>query len=271
VTAALDPAREAFTIAISKGSGLVRESRTLLEAYQPGESIDDLARRVSDQDLLGRATEQRTQDLVRRVFAKRFLEPTPQPGERLKRLLNARPYGRWFPELCLLYACRADATLRGVVEDVYAPAVQLGGRVFTTSSVEAYLRDAEVAGRTLKPWSPEVRRKVARGIAQAMEEFGLLDEISRGHREIRLPDPHPVTIAYLAYDIRDAGASDAEVVSHRDWRLWAQESADVRFRLDALTSYGLWVFQAAGSVTQITWSHANLDEALDAIARLDVR
>jgi hypothetical protein len=122
-----------------------------------------------------------------------------------------------------------------------------------------------------QPWSTEVRRKVARGLLQAMQEFGLLNEVSRGNREISLPDPHPVTVAYLAYDLHERGLTDADVVGDRDWGLWALAAADIRSRMDALTPSGLWIFQAAATVVRITWTHSRFDEAIDGIAGLDVR
>ena len=263
--------RTPFTIAISKGSGLVRESRLLLEAWEPDEPVDAFIARVGQSDLLGRATAQRTDDIIRRVFAKRFLEPTPSPAPRMKRLLAQRSFGRWFPELCSLHASRADETLRCSITDAYGAAVRDGGSSLGVGEIESYLRDAEADGRMAQPWSPEVRRKVARGLLQAMQDFGLLDEVRRGHREIRLPDPHAVTTAYVAYDLHERGVTDADITAHEDWRLWAQSVQEVRRRLDRLTETGLWVFQAAGSVVRITWAHETLDEALDAVARLDVR
>ena len=93
--------RTPFTIAISKGSGLVRESRLLLEAWEPDEPLDAFIARVGQSDLLGRATAQRTDDIIRRVFAKRFSEPTPSPAPRMMRLLAQRSFGRWFPRAVL--------------------------------------------------------------------------------------------------------------------------------------------------------------------------
>ena len=170
-----------------------------------------------------------------------------------------------------LHAARADETLRCTITDAYGAAVRDGGSTLGVGEIESYLRDAEADGRMAQPWSPEVRRKVARGLLQAMQDFGLLEEVRRGYREIRLPDPHAVTTAYLAYDLHDQGVSDADIVAHEDWRLWAQSQEEVKRRLDHLTGTGLWVFQAAGSVVRITWTYGTLNEALDAVARLDVR
>jgi hypothetical protein len=189
----------------------------------------------------------------------------------MMRLLAQRSFGRWFPELCSLHAARADETLRCTITDAYGAAVRDGGSSLGVGEIESYLRGAEADGRMTQPWSPEVRRKVARGLLQAMQDFGLLEGVRRGHREIRLPDPHAVTTAYLAYDLHERGVSDADITTHEDWRLWAQSNQEVRRRLDRLTETGLWVFQAAGSVVRITWAHETLDEALDAVARLDVR
>ena len=58
-----------YSTAISKGAGMIEETRRLLEHWIPGESLDEFTRRVQDEGLLGNATAYRTRDIVRRVFA----------------------------------------------------------------------------------------------------------------------------------------------------------------------------------------------------------
>lgn len=65
-----------YTTAISKGAGMIEETRRLLEHWTPGESLDGFMHRVQNQGLLGNATAYRTRDVVRRVFALRYLKPT---------------------------------------------------------------------------------------------------------------------------------------------------------------------------------------------------
>ena len=58
-----------YSVAISKGAGMIEETRHLLEHWRPDEPLDDFARRVQEEGLLGNSTAYRTRDVVRRVFA----------------------------------------------------------------------------------------------------------------------------------------------------------------------------------------------------------
>jgi len=77
-----------YTIALCKGAALVDETRTLVQHWTPGEEIGEFVDRVLHDNVLARATAYRTKDIVRRVFARRFLVPTDDPARRLKKLMD---------------------------------------------------------------------------------------------------------------------------------------------------------------------------------------
>src|SRR5690606_8684153 len=88
--------RRKYSTAISKGAGMIEETRRLLEYWRPGEPLDDFTRRVQEDGLLGNSTAYRTRDVVRRVFAPRFLKPTDKPARILKHVLSSGMAGRVF-------------------------------------------------------------------------------------------------------------------------------------------------------------------------------
>jgi len=261
-----------FTIGVCKGTALLSENRALLREWHPGESAVDLARRVRESDLLGKATAQRSADVVRRVFGPRFLRRDGEPAQYLQRLLSARgETGEWFSSICLLYAARADALVRAAVVELLAGARAEGRLGLSVASVESFLGEAVRLGKTEQPWSPEVVRKVARGVFKLLTEFGFLASAPRGRpREILRYRVQPVAVAYLAFDLHFQGCTDASLPLHPDWQLWQMDVPHVRDALDALSSRGLWMFQAAGAVVRITWNYSTMTEAINALARLDV-
>jgi hypothetical protein len=111
---------------ISKGSAFLEETRALLRAWQPGESRNDFCDRVLREDLLGRMTAYRARDIVRRVFARRHLRPDGKTALLLKRLLEGRPPGQLFSDLCLLYASGNDDLIRDAVTHLCWPALSEG-------------------------------------------------------------------------------------------------------------------------------------------------
>ena len=176
-----------YTIAVCKGSALLEETRALLRAWQPTESITEFRDRALREDLLGRMTAYRASDIVRRVFARRFLRPDKQPALLLKRLLERGQPGQLFSDLCLLYAARNDDLIRDAVIYLYWPALSEGRLTISPAFVVEFLRQAERDGRMSEPWSEQVKLKVARGVLKAMADFGLLREVGRGS-----PSPFPL-------------------------------------------------------------------------------
>jgi len=88
-----------YTIAVCKGSAFLEETKALLRAWHPGEPTTEFRHRVLRQDLLGRMTAYRASDIVRRVFAWRFLRPDNRPAILLKRLLGRGQVGQVFSDL----------------------------------------------------------------------------------------------------------------------------------------------------------------------------
>ena len=255
-----------YTNTISKGSALLEETRTLLRAWQPGESLNGFCERVLREDLLGRMTAYRAIDIVRRVFARRYLRPDNRPALLLKRLLASGHSGQLFSDLCFLYASRNDDLIRDVVTDLYWPALSEGRLTLAPTHVVEFLR-SKLDTRISEPWSEQVKLKAARGILKAMADFGLLIEVSRGRRELVHFRPTDHTIVCLAYDLHFVGSTDAGMVDHQDWALFGLTPKGVAAALDRLSGEGWWLAQIAGSVVRITWNHASMEEVVDALAR----
>lgn len=256
-----------YTIAICKGSALLEETKSLLRAWHPGEPTGDFRDRVLREDLLGRMTAYRASDIVRRVFARRFLHPDDRPAFLLKRLLAKKQSGQLFTDLCLLYAARNDDLIRDVVTQVYWPALSDGRLTISPAYLVEFLRQAERDGRMSEPWSGQVKLRVARGILKAMADFGLLRETARGRRELVHFRPTDRTIVYMAHDLHFAGHTDAGLAQCKDWALFGMSAGDVMSALDRLSGEGWWLAQVAGSLVRITWKYAGMEEVVDALAR----
>lgn len=260
-----------YTIAICKGSALLEETRALLRAWQPGESLGAFDARVLREDILGKTTAYRARDIVRRVFARRFLQPDGGPARHFKRLLESLPPRAWFGDLCLLYAARADRLLREIITDLYWPAVEQGRLTLMPGNVVRFLHDAQGQGRMKRPWSSLVQIKVARGLLKALTDFGLLRQVARGRRETVIYHPTDLALVYLAHDLHASGLTDAAVVEHADWELYGIRRSHRFELLNRLGGQGWWIAQGAGSVVRITWKYDNLGEAVDALAGQHLR
>lgn len=256
-----------YTARAIKATALVDETKALLRAWAPGESTANLRRRAREKALLGKATASRSDDVVAHAFNQRFLSGPLPAAPHLRRLLERRGPGRWFTDLCLLYAARADVVLREAVT-IYAAERRRTGRSYVdTPSLIQFLDDQEARGRMQAPWSARVKESVAQHILRQLTDFGLTERPRRGIRELRVFEPSAVAVGWLAYDLHFRNLSDVRVVEHQDWRVWSLHIDGVRERMARLARPGLWEFQAGGSVVQITWACTTMEEAVDVLAR----
>ena len=256
-----------YTARAIKATGLVDEVKALLRIWKPGESTADLRRRAREEALLGKATASRSDDVVAHAFNQRFLSGPVPPAPHLQRLLAQRGAGRWFTDLCLLYAARADVVLRESIT-AYAAERKASGRTYAdTPSLVAFLDDQEAAGRMERPWSKSVKESVAQHVLRQMTDFGIAGPSRRGVRELLPFEPTGVAVVWLAYELHFLGHTDARAVGHSDWAVLTLAESRVRERMARLARPGLWEFQAAGSVVQVTWACHSMEEAVDVIAR----
>lgn len=255
-----------YTIALCKGAALVDETRTLVQHWNPGEEIGEFVDRILQENILARATAYRTKDIVRRVFARRFLVPTDAPARRLKKLMNNGLPRKLFSEVLFLYAARADRFLYDFTTDVFWPACRRRRSTLTRDDVTAFIVEATDAGLIEQPWSSKVQVKIARAVLSTLRDVGFLREERRGHREIVSYYLSDEGVAYLAYDLHLTGLSDAAMCEHPDWRLFGLDRGRVLGRLDNLGEDKGMLVQRAGSVVQITWKYESVEELIDGLS-----
>jgi hypothetical protein len=255
-----------YTIALCKGAALVDETRTLVLNWTPGEEVDHFVDRVLRDNVLARVTAYRTKDIVRRVFARRFLVPTDVPARRLRRLMDNGLPRKLFAEVLFLYAARADPLLYDFTTEVFWPACRRGRSILTGDDVVAFLAEATDRGRIEQPWSAKVQVKIARGVLSTLRDVGFLREERRGHREIVSYYLSDEGAAYLAYELHETGLSDSAMCEHPDWRLFGLDRGRVLGRLDNLAEDKGMLVQRAGSVVRITWKYESVEELIDGLA-----
>ena len=256
-----------YTTAISKGAGMIDETRRLLAVWNPDESLDDFARRVQAEGLLGNSTAYRTRDVVRRVFAPRLLRPDDRPARLLKAVLSSALPGRVFTELFFVFTARQDPLVYDFTIREFWPAVRRGRMVMDTDLVLSFLSEAQLDGRLDNEWSHNVAVRIARCVLGLLRDVGFLRERVRGRREAvdyRVSDE---VVVLLARELHDSGVTDASLAEHPDWELFGLRGPEVVQRLDAIGEQRGLLVQRAGSVVHYTWGVKSLGELIDVLAR----
>lgn len=254
-----------YNAAFAKGQGLQEETLALLKAWSPGISTTQLTAIALQQGLLRRATEKRTRDIISTHFATRYLRDEAQPARLLKILLDGNLSATALNQLFFIYTCRANPILRDFIGQVYWPSVAAGRNTIIKEQALAFIDAAVQNGNIAKPWSAELRDRIAGGLMTCLADFDLAQKGRAQSRKIVSLRPLPSTIFYLAHELHFAGLSDNQLMSHPDWQLFALQPVEVVHELSRLSPHKL-IVQFAGDLLRITWSCSTMEEALLAIA-----
>lgn len=256
-----------YTTAISKGAGMIEETRRLLEHWIPGEPLDEFTRRVQDEGLLGNATAYRTRDIVRRVFAPRYLKPSDKPARVLQRVLSSGLPGRVFTELLFVFSARQDPLVYDFTIREYWPAARRGRNIMDTGPMLSFLSEAHYDGRLDNQWSESVSVRIARCVLGLLRDVGFLREVTRGRREIADYRMSDEGAAVLARELLESGVTDSSLCAHPDWGLFGMTASEVLERLDGLGEHRGVIVQRAGSVVHFTWTVNSLEDLIDVLTR----
>jgi hypothetical protein len=256
-----------YSTMIAKGAAMIEETRRLLEYWHPEENLDEFAKRVQRDGLLCNATAYRTRDLVRRVFARRYLRPTDKPARILKAVLSRGLSGRVFTELVFIFAARQDPLVYDFTTREYWPAVRRQRITIDTGIVLSFISEAYFNGRLDTQWSDQVSVKIARGVLGLLRDIGFLREVVRGRREIVNYHMSDEGVALLARELNESGVTDSSLCTHPDWSLFGMTTSEVGERLDGLGEHRGVIVQRAGSVVHFTWTVKSIEELIDVLAR----
>src|SRR4051794_7313821 len=79
---------QGFTVNIQKGGALLPDVRRLAEVWSLAEDAESNLRRIAEDNLLGKTTRRRLDDVLLRCLVPRFISPGPQVIRSLKLLLD---------------------------------------------------------------------------------------------------------------------------------------------------------------------------------------
>ncbi len=259
-----------YTTQLQAGLGLIDETLTLLDLWQPGMDAPALQRRALASGRFSTISARRIRNIVTECFKPRYLVDQGTPAARLQQLrphLNARD----LEQLLFLYTCRANAILADFVREVYWATYVSGRDHIDNDEARAFVVRAVQDGRTAKSWSDTTIRRVSGYLISCCADFGLLERTSNKMGRVLAYRLAPRTAAYLAYDLHFAGLGDNSIVEHVDWGLFGREPLDVLDELQHLARRNLWIVQSVAGASRITWSLNSMEELFDVFAADELR
>ena len=182
--AALETQRR-YTTQLQAGLGMVNETVDLLRLWEPGMSTRELGRKAVAEGTFARTTARRAENIVREMFAPRYLVQNGQPALWLKQLLEHGLQMEDLKQLFLLYTARAQHIFADFVVDVYWPRYASGATHVGRNDSVRFIQKALMEGRMQKIWTESSIKRVSNYLLGTASDMGLLEAASRSDRAIR--------------------------------------------------------------------------------------
>jgi hypothetical protein len=258
-------ATSVYNTQLKAGLGVIEETGTLLELWQPGMKSSELFRKALDTGSLGNVSATRLGDLITKCFFYRYLISGDYPAFILKQIKPYLAAGE-FNQLLFIFTVRSYNILADFIKKVYWSLYASGHDVVSTEDARNFVMQAYREGKIPSQRSEYTLNRTASGLTGCCADFGLLESGSKSIRKILPFRIGKKVAAFLAYDLHFSGLGDNSVVTHPDWALFGLEEEEVREEFKQLALNGLIIFQAAGNIVRISWNYTSWEELIHAIA-----
>jgi hypothetical protein len=262
----MSSAERPYTTQLQAGLGLIDETKTLLELWQPGMNGNELKHVALASGCFSAITARRLRNIVIESFAPRYLVDGAQPARVLKQLVGAIE-ALDLRQLMLLYTCRANPILGDYIRRVYWPSYAAGAAVLDNDGARRFVLRAIDDGKTAKRWSDATVHRLACYLTGCCADYGLLEAGTRRRRRVLQTRTAANVVAILAHDLHFGGVADNALLVHEDWALFGLDRQDVLDEFRRLALRNMWIVQAAGDSARIGWLHKDMETVCDVIAQ----
>jgi hypothetical protein len=245
-----------YTVNIQKGGALLEDSRRMLEAWSPSESAEENLERITNGNLLGKATRRRSDDILMRILRPRLVASGAQVIPALRELLHQ---GRSLTEALYFESANDDALLAAFAEGPMHDWYESGRTGVSIEDVTNWLA-GEAAGGRAPEWTPTVRTKVGRGLLAALRDFGVLEGAVR--KTFATPRMTLPGFTYVAYRLHERGLSSRGLAESTVWKRWLLDAAHVDDLFAQASRAHVLTYGSVGSTVRIDWHVNQLEEAV---------
>ena len=239
-----------------KGTGLIQEMLTLIDAYDSTVPYLEFQERVVRDDLLSKSTENRVIDIVRNIFKDRFLGYDINIPEVLKEMREEYVSMSVLTQIFYVYTCRANKLLVDFINEVYFKKLGSGYNNLNASDPKDFIKTALSDGRINSSWSASTISKVSEHIIATLIDFELIEK-NKTMINFRIID---LTANFFAHEMHFRGISDNNIWHHEDWKLFGLSPQDVISVFERLANQGTFIMQFSGEILSISWKNKSMNE-----------
>ena len=245
-----------YSSKIIKAGALLPDTKALLSAWDPGLSVSENLQRVRRQNLLGKTSRSRAEDILA-IFRQRYLAEETV-ARALATIVRRQSNGNTLDRILYFHAVRADSLLHDVMIELLVPYWSRGTIEIDVREIELALRKWVEEGKTSGAWSDYTIRRVAQGVLSTLRDFGVLQ--GAVNKRIAPAYLSVQAFAYIAFYLKQHQPSGTKLLDLVDWELFFLPREGVeRFFLEA-HQHALLEYHVAGSVTRLTFPATTLEE-----------
>jgi len=245
-----------YSSKIIKAGALLPDTKALLSAWDPVLSVSENLQRVRLQNLLGKTSRSRVEDILA-IFRQRYLVEECVT-RALVRLAKNQSNGNTLDRILYFHSVRADLLLRDVVIELLVPHWSRGVMEIDVREIESALRKWVEEGKTSGHWGDSTVRRVTQGVLSTLRDFGVLQ--GAVNKRIAPAYLSVQAFAYTAFYLKQHQPSGTKLLDLDDWKLFFLPREGVeRFFLEA-HQHGLLEYHVAGSVTRLIFPAETLEE-----------
>jgi hypothetical protein len=161
-----------YTTRIIKAGALLNDTKTLLSHWDSGQSVKDNLRRFQKDNLFGKASRSRVEDILR-IFRQRYLKEE-EVTRALVVLVQRRFPAAGLDRILYYHAAKADCLLHDVVTEILPTRTAQGISDIDVIDLQHELAKWVAQRRTTTQWSEPTTRRVAQGLLSTLRDFGVL-------------------------------------------------------------------------------------------------
>ncbi|MBK9165940.1 MAG: DUF1819 family protein [Bryobacterales bacterium] len=253
---------EPYTSRIIKAGALIGDTKTLLSHWDVAASVDDNLTRVRQQNIFGKASRSRVEDILG-IFRQRYLSER-EVTRALVTLVRKKFSTAALDRIFYFHAARADKLLRDVVTEIFLPMRDRGLSDVNVPEFQRTLGRWVDEGKMTSRWSESTLIHAAQGLLSTLRDFGVLQ--GAVNKKIA-PAYIPVeACAYIAFYLKQHQPSGAKLIELPDWKLFFLHREALERLLFEAHQLGLLEYHVAGSVTRLSFPAETLEEYANVLA-----
>jgi hypothetical protein len=256
-----------YSTELIKVAGIVSESIELLRIWKPGMRSSELRDAAIQAGTLARESSDRIWVISRYGFGLRYLGDGQRPARILKRLVERGANIALLRQLFSIYTARINGLFVDVAGGYYWDLVSRGVPALTSEMLVSFIRSKSGSAKLPRAWSEEGTKRVASGLLKTLVDFNYA---AQGRALERLMTPPRIldeTVLYIAYEARERGVPDSEVVSDRSFALFGLDRHAALDEVMRASIHGSIIVQSAGDLVRISYKHETMEGFIDELTR----